>query len=195
MDQRIKTLEALYHSKVTAMEKELGVEKEKRRELELKLQGDRPTSPDSKGSRRRRRSRKRPRKDDEPLEAIDRDASAVQPDWESLSNIITKYAEATRGSKSTDDSALLAEEVSANQSDEKWIERRKLCERHRMFLFAAHAVDSSLEACEDRVQGTWSSAATRPVSSVEAEGPTALPAVCRNFLPQSLLQDIRMTGE
>jgi hypothetical protein len=70
MDQRLKTLEALYHSKMSAMEKELGVEKQKRRDLELKLQGDRSTSPDSKGSRRRRRSRKCPRKDDEPLEAI-----------------------------------------------------------------------------------------------------------------------------
>jgi uncharacterized protein YoaH (UPF0181 family) len=42
---------------------------------------------------------------------------------------------------------------------------------------------------------SWSSAATRPVSSVEGDGPAALPAVCRNFLPQSLLQDIRCTGE
>jgi hypothetical protein len=195
MAQRLKNLEDLYKSKMSSMEKELGLEKQKRRDLELKVQGDRTTSPDSKGSKRRRRSRKRPRKDEEPLEAIDRDATPVQPDWESLTEVITQYAEATRGSKSTEDSALLAEEVSANQPDEKWTERRKLRERHRMFLFAAQAVDSSLEACEDRVQGTWSSAATRPVSSVEGEGPTILPAVCRNFLPQSLLQDIRMTGE
>jgi hypothetical protein len=78
----------------------------------------------------------------------------VLPDWEVLTNIITQYAEATRGTKTSDDSTLLVEEVSPHQPDEKWDERRKLHEKHRMFLFAAQAVDSSLEACEDKVQGT-----------------------------------------
>ena len=143
------------------------------------------TSPDSKWSRRRR-SRKRPCRDGEPLEAIDRDAVPVQPDWDALSDIIAQYAEATRGDKTSDDSTLLTEEVSPQQSDDKWEERRWLCDKHRMFLFTAQVVDSSLKACEDKVKGTCSLAATRPVFGMEGDGPTALPAVCRNFLPPVL---------
>jgi hypothetical protein len=105
MEQRMLLLEA----KFLKQEKELAVEREKNLLLEKKLLGERPTSPDSKGSRRRRRSRKRPRTDDEPLEAIDRDAVSVQPDWETLSAVISQYAEATKGTKPGVDSALLAE--------------------------------------------------------------------------------------
>jgi uncharacterized protein YoaH (UPF0181 family) len=195
MKQIMLDMEARFNARVSSMEKELVAEKEKNLLLEPKLQGDRSTSPDSMGSRRRRRSRKRPRKDEDPLEAIDNDAVAVQPDWDALTKIIAQYATATKGCASSEDSTLLAEEISPLQSVDKVDERRRLRNKHRMFLFAAQAVDSSLEACEDKVQGTWSSAATRPVSSVEGEGPAALPPVCRNFLPQTLLQDIRMTGE
>jgi uncharacterized protein YoaH (UPF0181 family) len=195
MKQLMLDMETRFNARVTSMEKELIAEKEKNLLLQHKLQGDRPTSPDSKGSRRRRRSRRRPRKDEEPLEAIDIDAVSVQPDWETLSAIIAQYAGATKGCTSSEDSVLLAEEISPQQSTEKVEERRKLREKHRMFLFAAQAVDSSLEACEDKVQGTWSSAATRPVSSMEGDGPAVLPPVCRTYLPQTLLQDIRMTGE
>ena len=129
------------------------MEKDKCLELEKQLQLGCPTSPDSKGNRRRWQSRKKPHREDEPLEAINQDMVTVQPDWDALSEVIAQYAEATRGVKTSDDSTLLAEEVSPQQSEDKWEERHKLCDKHRMFLFATQAVDSSLEACEDKIQG------------------------------------------
>jgi hypothetical protein len=139
-------------------------ERKLRKELEAKLSGDRETSPDSKGSRRRRRSRERPRLEGQPLEAIDWDAKPVEPDWKAIEDVLARHAKDTSTDKRAFDSTYLAEEVGQFQADEKWDERRKPRNKHRLLLFACQAVDPSLEVCEDKGQGTWSSAATRPVS-------------------------------
>jgi hypothetical protein len=127
------------------------------------------------------------------MEAIDSLAKPVEPDWKAVEAVLAAYS--SDATKLDMDSTCLAEDVGQHQADEKWEERRKLRTKHRLLLFACQAFDPSLEVCEDNVQGTWSSAATRPVSGVEGDSSKILPPVCRNFLPQSLLQDIRMTAE
>jgi hypothetical protein len=119
----------------------------------------------SLGSRRRRRLCERLWREGDPLEAIDQDATHVNPDWKAIADVVAKYSTETSGDKAMlHDSAFLAEEVGPLQADKKWEERRKLRNKHRMLLFACQAVDPSLEVCEDKPLGTWSSAATRPVS-------------------------------
>jgi hypothetical protein len=186
-------LERNFSSRLSSVQLELEHERKLRKELEIKLSGDRTTSPDSKGSRRI--SRERPLLEGQPLEAIDCDAKPVDPDWKAVEDVLMRHAKDVSTDKHASDSAYLAEEVGQHQADEKWDERRKLRNKHRLLLFACQAVDPSLEVCEDKVHGTWSSAATRPVSGVEGDTSKILPPVCRNFLPQSLLQDIRMTAE
>jgi hypothetical protein len=194
VDRRLRALELNFQSRLSSVQDELSRERDLRKDLEVQLSGGgRDTSPTSKGSRRRRRSRERPRLDNEPREPIDDDAKPVEPDWKAIEAVLAAYS--SDATKVDQDSTHLAEEVGQHQADEKWEERRKLRTKHRLLLFACQAFDPSLEVCEDNVQGTWSSAATRPVSGVEGDSSKILPPVCRNFLPQSLLQDIRMTAE
>ena len=81
----------------------------------------------------------------------------------------------------------VADGASLGPSLFKWDERCKLRNKHRFLLFARQTAD--------KVQGTWSSAATSPVSGVGGNISKTFPPVCRTFLPQSLLQNIRMTAE
>jgi hypothetical protein len=81
----------------------------------------------------------------------------------------------------------VADGASLGPSLFKWDERCKLRNKHRFLLFARQTVD--------KVQRTWSSATTRPVSGVGGDISKTFPPVCRTFLPQRLLQDIRLMAE
>jgi hypothetical protein len=126
-EQILLSLEQNYQTRFSSLQQELDKERELRKEWQAKASGDRSTSPTSLGSRRRRRSRDRPWRKGDPLEAIDQDATHVDPDWKAIADVVSKYSSETSGDKATlHDSAFLAEEVGPQQADEKWEERRKL---------------------------------------------------------------------
>ena len=100
MEQRLRALEEKmetdYKVKFSALQLELDTERQLRKEWQAKASGDRATSPTSRGSRRRRRSREKPWCEGDALEAIDKDAVHVEPDWRAIADVLAKYTAATR---------------------------------------------------------------------------------------------------
>jgi hypothetical protein len=142
-------------------------------------------------SSRRRTSRSRPRKDNEPEEAIDLDAPKSEVDWATVNRVIQDYQE-TKDAEAN--SVLAAEEPTHSMSDDKIKERRQLRVKHRALLMTCQELDDTMEIAEDPPTTSWSSSSTRPVSSVET-AEVVLPPIARNYLHPSILQDIRVTGE
>jgi hypothetical protein len=175
------------------MKETVNSERKLRMEAESKLKGMPVSTPKSRPYRRTR-SPGHPRAEDEEEDILDiKTIQLAPPQYTMVRELLERYQE-IKVRDCPESTAQIAEEIEGNATSDKREEKRKLRAKHRCLLTTCAAVDPNLKVLEEQEAASFSTAASRPSSSVGATA-DPIPPLARHFLPAYTMLDIRNTGE
>jgi hypothetical protein len=162
-------------------------------EAESKLKEVSVSTPKSRPYRRTR-SPIRPRAEDEEEDILDiKTIQLAPPQYTMVRELLERYQE-IKVKDCPESTAQIAEEIEGNATSDKREEKRKLRAKHRCLLSTCAAVDPNLKVLEEQEAASFSTAASRPSSSVGATS-DPIPPLARHYFPAYTMLDIRNTCE